>query len=279
MNFSFFRQLFLPGSKETRQQKRLYSIHLNREVIVDVLLPKNYKAFKTYPLVIFNDGQDFNALNMGLTLEKLLQEKSIPDCVVVGLHCDENRMDEYGVSHTADYKNRGSKALDYSRFVTEEFLPFIRKQYAISSKKEDTFIAGFSLGGLSAFDIAWKYPQLFHKVGVFSGSFWWRSKPLNIDDPDADRIVHDMVSKHHQKENLKFWFQTGTLDETSDRNRNGVIDAIDDTLDLMKCLREKGYAEHEMEYFEIEGGRHHPHTWGDAMVDFLKWAFQPKLFK
>lgn len=248
-------------------------MHLKREVQFEIILPPNYKKSASYPLVIFNDGQDFQVLNMGLTLENLYRDSSIPPCIVAGIHCDHNRMQEYGVSHRPDYKNRGSNALEYSRFVVEEFIPFMRSNYAVSVDKSDTFIAGFSLGGLSAFDIAWKYPELFHKVGVFSGSFWWRSKPLNVKDPDADRIVHDMVSVHDRKENLRFWFQTGTLDEKEDRNRNGVIDSIDDTLDLMECLRRKGFEDHELEYLEIEGGEHNHETWAKAMSNFFRWAF------
>ena len=50
-----------------------------------------------------------------------------------------------------------------------------------------------------------------------------------------------------------------------------MIDAIDDTLDLMKCLRERGLRDAQLRYLEIEGGRHEPQTWGEAMPDFLDW--------
>ena len=34
---------------------------------------------------------------------------------------------------------------------------------------------------------------------------------------------------------LKFFFQCGNMDETMDRNKNGIIDSIDDTLDLIQA--------------------------------------------
>ncbi len=40
-------------------------------------------------------------------------------------------------------------------------------------------ISGCSLGGLSAFDVAWDYADKIDKVGVFSGSFWYRDKDAN----------------------------------------------------------------------------------------------------
>ena len=40
---------------------------------------------------------------------------------------------------------------------------------------------------------------------------------------------------------MKFFFECGTADEKEDRNENGVIDSIDDTLDLIATLKNKGY--------------------------------------
>ena len=39
---------------------------------------------------------------------------------------------------------------------------------------------------------------------------------------------------------LKFFLQCGNLDEIKDRNHNGIIDSIEDTLDLVKELENKG---------------------------------------
>ena len=138
-------------------------------------------------------------------------------------------------------------------------------------------IAGYSLGGLSAMDICWNHPEVFTKVGVFSGSFWWRkrdTKSLFYSD-HRDRLMHQQVRKGKFKAGLKFWFQTGTLDEWGDRNENGIIDSIDDTLDLITELTKKGYRPfQDIEYLEIEAGKHHPETWAEALPVFLTWAFK-----
>ena len=73
---------------------------------------------------------------------------------------------------------------------------------------------------------------------------------------------------------LKFWFQAGTNDEKSDRNGNGVIDSIDDTLDLIVELTKKGYRPfHDIDYVETQEGEHNHNTWKKVMPEFLKWAF------
>jgi len=132
-----------------------------------------------------------------------------------------------------------------------------------------------SLGGLSAFDIAYNHPLFFGKIGVFSGSFWWRKKAyIKKDVADRSRIILDVIKNGHASKNLKFWLQTGTEDEIADRNKNGVIDAIDDTLDVIKELELKGYSyPGDITYVEIEGGKHDLPTWAMIFPEFIEWAF------
>ncbi len=67
--------------------------------------------------------------------------------------------------------------------------------------------------------------------------------------------------------------QTGIKDEKSDRNKNGVIDSIDDTQDFIAELKTLGYKEEEIVYREIRDGQHNFQTWSRVFPEFLKWAF------
>lgn len=216
-------------------------------------------------------------LELADILTQLQKDNEIAPLFCVGVHCGEDRKNEYGVAGVPDYKGRGAKAGLYTKFVFEELLPFIRKESGMPAFKDKSF-AGFSLGGLSALDIAWKHPKEFYRVGVFSGSLWWRSKALDKGyNEDTDRIIHDEVRKGHYASWLKFFFETGTLDETEDRNNNGIIDSIDDTLSLIDELVKKGYdRETDIEYLELENGKHDVATWAMAMPDFLKWGWPSK---
>ena len=250
---------------------------LNRPVRLDIILPAGYyqNDLFRYPFLILNDGQDVAALNLLTTLESLYSAKTIPPIIVVAIHAG-NRIQEYGTAGQADYKKRGSKAGAYTNFILTELIPELEKRYRLSANKSDRVIAGFSLGGLSAFDIAWKHSDAFGKVGVFSGSLWWRSAPFRPKAPDADRIPQTMVETGTKREGLQFWFQAGTDDEKEDRNNNGIIDAIDDTLQLIDALAALGYDRNkDICYLEVKGGEHNPKTWGKAMNDFLKWSFSP----
>ena len=246
---------------------------LKRDVTITLLLPDGREAGEPISLLLLNDGQETINLQLSETLENLYESGALKPVAVAAIHCGNDRLQEYGVAGKPDYKQRGAKAAVYTKFITNELLPAIKKEMGIEDF-EVTAFAGFSLGGLSAMDIAWNNPDLFDKVGVFSGSFWWRSKELGKGYTDADRIMHQAIREAKGKPALKFWLQTGTKDETADRNKNGIIDSIDDTIDLIKELEAKGYARPaDIQYLEIVAGTHSVATWALAMPKFLVWAF------
>jgi len=249
---------------------------LERKVRFRCVLPPNYKAFQGHlPVLLMNDGQDFVHLNLEKILSRKFADKDITPFIYVGIETNENRMKEYGTASSADYKGRGNKAGDYTKFILQEFIPFLKHKFKVSDKGEDWVYCGMSLGGLSAFDIAYNNPEQFGKVGVFSGSFWWRKEAfVKKDLKDRSRIILDVIKEAEVATHLKFWFQCGTEDESADRNNSGVIDAIEDTLDVIKELQLKGYSfPGDISYLEIEGGKHDIPTWADHFPDFIKWAF------
>jgi enterochelin esterase-like enzyme len=246
---------------------------LVRDVKVDCYLPSSIHS--PVSLLLVNDGQDLVTMNFAAILEELYDANTIEPLMVVGIHCSSDRKNEYGTAKILDYKGRGAKAALYTRFIFEELLPFIRETYTIRSFKEKSY-AGFSLGGLSALDITWNNPHEFSKVGIFSGSLWWRDKAQDDTDfnEDTDRIMHRQIREGNYAPWLKFFFEVGTLDETADRNNNGVIDSIDDALSLIDELVDKGYnTTTDIKYVELQDGRHDVPTWAKAFPDFLRWGW------
>jgi enterochelin esterase-like enzyme len=252
----------------------LHSRFLKRNVNIDIFYPhkQDPENRRRTPTLFLNDGQDARQLRLQKTLTSRYRSNVKTDVVVVGIHAGD-RINEYGTSGTPDYMGRGWKASQYTSFVLEELIPFVRKEYGFAIDASITAIAGFSLGGLSAMDIAWHHPEYFSRVGVFSGSFWWRKKGLDDHYKDSDRIMHEQIESGSHKPALEFWFEAGTNDEKSDRNNNGIIDSIDDTLDIMKSLKNAGYTDSSMTYVQIEGGEHNFHTWSEIFPEFLNWAF------
>lgn len=260
-------------SAVTTERRIIYSDFLERDVIVDVYLPAHTLHLENASLLLINDGQDLVKMNFAAILDPLISSKKIEPVICVGIHCGADRRMEYGTACQADYKGRGARAGLHTKFVFDELLPEIRKAYNITSFKEKSF-AGFSLGGLSALDIVWNHAAEFTKTGIFSGSFWWRRKGYNEGyDDDKDRIMHMQIKKGTYKPWLKFFIQTGLLDETADRNNNGIIDSVEDAIDLITVLKQKGYTDEQIKYVELEDGRHDVETWARALPEFLVWGW------
>jgi enterochelin esterase-like enzyme len=251
------------------------SEYLEREVKVDSFLPKNVIDPSAISLLLINDGQNMEELGLKEILSKLYKDNVLHPLLCVAIHANKDRKKEYGVAGQPDYLGHGTRAGLYTSFILKELIPFIKRNYAVDSFREKGF-AGFSLGGLMALDIVWSHPDEFTIAGVFSGSLWWR----NIDqseehyDDHKHRIMHQMIRSGQYHPALKFFFQCGNMDETRDRNNNGIIDSIDDTLDLVKELEAKGYRRgKDIYYLEMPGGRHDIPTWAGVMPEFLKWGW------
>jgi enterochelin esterase-like enzyme len=253
----------------------LASSFLERDVELSILLPPaEAEVSGSYPVLYLNDGQDLERLQLQATLDALYARQAVRPFLVVAMHANERRVQEYGTAACADFNGRGRLAGAYSQFVLQELLPYAQAHYQASPDPAAAVVAGFSLGGLSAFDLVWHHPEVFARAGVFSGSFWWRHRAVGAGYTSADRIMHGLVRAGQLHPNHRFWLQTGTLDEPNDRNENGVIDSIEDCLDLVDELVSRGLnAAQALRYVQVEGGRHHPDTWGRVMPDFLVWAF------
>lgn len=255
----------------------LPSRFLGRDVELSILRPPaDAVARASYPVLYLNDGQDLDRLNLPATLDALYARQAVQPFVLVAIHANEERVQEYGTAAHADFNGRGSRAGAYSAFVRQELLPFAQARYQASPDPATAVMAGFSLGGLSAFDLVWHHPEAFARAGVFSGSFWWRQRAVGAGYTPADRIMHGLVRAGRLHPSHRFWLQIGTLDERNDRNENGVIDSIEDCLDLINELIVSGLnVQQALRYVQVEGGHHHPETWGRVMPDFLVWAFGP----
>ncbi|MCU0395212.1 MAG: alpha/beta hydrolase-fold protein [Chitinophagaceae bacterium] len=250
------------------------SAFLDRTVKLDAYLPIQHHPAHGMSLLLVNDGQDLPKMPFGPLLDQLLHQEHIKPVLVVGIHCNEDRRLEYGTADILDFMNRGARAKYHRKFVLRELIPLIRQRFHPFSFTDISY-AGFSLGGLSALDVAWKHPEVFTRVGVFSGSLWWRLRDLNDGyEEETDRIMHKLIREGNYAPHMKFFFETGTQDEKMDRNHNGIIDSIDDTLDLIRELEQKGYCrKHDIHYLELPDGRHDVPTWARAFPDFLKWGW------
>ncbi|MBC7687934.1 MAG: esterase family protein, partial [Aquabacterium sp.] len=226
-------------SKVKERDDEIYSRHLQQHVKLTIITTPLPDDKSDMNLLLLNDGQDAKNFGVKEILDSLYKKKLIEPLIVVAIHADD-RLQEYGVNGVPDYKNNGSRADKYASFIDNELYDFVKKKAGVR-KFKTVSIAGCSQGGLSALDIAWDNADKIDKVGVFSGSFWWRDKDASDGDyaDDKDRIMQNKIRSSRKRRKLKYRFYAGNAEEKGDRDKEGIIDVVDDTKDLVEIIKKK----------------------------------------
>jgi S-formylglutathione hydrolase len=138
--------------------------NLAAPVPITFYLPKNYdpKRATPYPLVIQLHGgggsnQQMHGLGggvgMGGLFEEAIDKGLIPPAVSV--------MPSAGRSLYMNYRDGSQK---WEAFITDDLLPYMRKNFNVVQGRQGTFITGISMGGMGSLRIAFKHPELFQAV-------------------------------------------------------------------------------------------------------------------
>jgi predicted alpha/beta superfamily hydrolase len=149
---------------------------LGRELALRVYLPPGYdeNTLKRYPVLYMQDGQNLffpeeaflgHEWEVDETLERLDEMNVIDQMIVVGVD-SEDRL--------ADYTEPG--VAGYGRALTEELLPWLDSELRTLSGPRNTAVLGSSLGGVAAFSLAWRWPEVFGMAGCLSSTFGYRDE-------------------------------------------------------------------------------------------------------
>lgn len=262
-------------NKIKQQADEIYSRHLQEHIHLTIISTPITEEKNSVNLLLLNDGQDAGQLGVKEIVDSLYRKKLIQPLVVVAIHAG-NRIQEYGISGFPDFKNNGSRADKYASFIDNELYDFIKKKSGVR-KFKTVGIAGCSLGGLSAFDIAWDHADKIDLTGVFSGSFWWRDRDASTAayTDEKNRIMHQKIRSSRKKPKLKYWFYAGAAEENGDRDKDGIIDVVDDTKDLIEIIKSKNVCPPtDIVFIESSNGKHDYISWKNQLPAFLIWAFK-----
>lgn len=141
-----------------------------------VYVPAQYDGTKPACVMVFQDGAGFanenGAWRLPTVLDNLIQDGSMPVTIAILIDpgvlpaARAEQMARYNRSY--EYDGLGGR---YARFLIEEILPEVGKQYKLSTDPNDRGIAGSSSGGIAAFNAAWERPDAFRRVLSFVGSY------------------------------------------------------------------------------------------------------------
>ena len=110
------------------------------------------------------------------------------------------------------YLDRPSSSAKFGTYVGEELVNFTRKMFGLSDKREDTYIAGLSMGGFGALHTALAYPQ------TFAGCVALSSALIIHELKDMDAGVPNIMA------NLEYYQETfGDLKQAEFTDKNPEV--------------------------------------------------------
>lgn len=257
-------------------EMNFFSNSLKRTVTVNVVIPTDKRTFlgekpreKEYPVLYLLHGIFGNYTDWvcGTTLMKLADAYDL--CVVTPsgdnkFYCDSTKSGDM-----------------YGTFIAEELPQIIEATFPVSKKREDTFLAGLSMGGFGACVNGLRHPEKFGYLGLFSAGINKEGILNSTNDPgqifctrkmyetmfDLDDIkeydgsVNDpeFLAEDNVKKGLqlpKIWMACGTEDFLVKPN------------DKFAALLEKlGY---DLTYLKWGGG-HDWVFWEECINKFIPW--------
>jgi enterochelin esterase-like enzyme len=258
---------------------------------VGVWLPQNYSPKKKYAVLYMHDGQmlfdstvTFNKTEWGVDecLTKLMREGKIKNTIVVGIwNTNENRHQEYFPqkpyeSLSKEEKENVSISLkkiglsatftpssdNYLKFIVEELKPFIDSTYSTLTDKENTFIAGSSMGGLISMYAVCEYPNVFGGAACLS-THW--PGTFEADNNPVPNVFYNYLTKNLPNPNQnKFYFDYGT------EELDALYPPLQTKVDAI--MTSKGFRNNNWITQKFEGENHSENAWRKRLhipIEFL----------
>lgn len=168
------------------------------------------------------------------------------------------------------YVNQADTGEAYMRYVGEELPAFTRRLFPLSSRREDTFIAGLSMGGYGALNAGLTYPETFGKVAALSAALrpWKR-----MDKPQGGCVQRPAYARALFGQDTEPW-NTLTLARQCGARAPGLWlscgaqdDLLEENIALVNGLRQAGIPA----YFDQPPGAHNWDFWDREIQRVIDW--------
>lgn len=124
-----------------------------------IYLPARFRKTRLYPLLVVHDGSDYVKFAvMKTVLDNLIERLEIPD-MIVAFTDSPDRLREYANDER------------HARFLTEELLPDLTSRLPIIDRPQARCLMGASFGAVAALSTAVRYPGVWGRLLLQSGSF------------------------------------------------------------------------------------------------------------
>lgn len=245
---------------------------------VDVWLPNHYSSENKYAVLYMHDGQmlfdstttwNQQEWKIDEAATDLIEQNITRDFIVVGIHnipdlrwhdlFPEKAMDFMDVISKKSLleKAEGNKFLvdfkgdAYLKFLVKELKPYIDATYSVLSNKENTFVAGSSMGGLMSMYAISEYPQIFQGAACIS-THWVGSTPQK-QNPFPSAIFNYVAANIPEPKTHRIYFDYG--DQTLDRFYPKYAPTVD------SLFTNHGYTLNNFRNLHFPGTNHSEKSW------------------
>ena len=193
---------------------------------------------------------------------------------------------QYGIAvvmpnaHRSYYNNMPS-GLRYWDYISNELPAIIGSIFKFSTKKEDTFVAGLSMGGFGAIKYALACPEKIAAAAFFSSAV----RPAHLLSCIKDRqsefeAIFGDLSKIPNSVNDLYFMAEKAKKENTPLPALFMACGTEDFLYNENCLFKKHLEDLEIPFEYREGpGTHEWGFWDARIKDFLEWTDQKGLLK
>lgn len=249
----------LPNTEVRTIQSRI----LNGETYeLLVHFPADYNPRKPYDVLYVLDGLD--GFPMAISCLGILHgecDKNYNEPLLVGIS-DGTLIGKPGNKRDRDFtptafktswgSSGGGGGPAFLRFIEQEVIPFVEKQYPVTKKRT---LYGYSYGGLfMAYTLLTK-PDLFTNILIGSPS-------LFADDAVILRKLEPAYAQTHKDLPVTVWLSVGEADEY----------LVDDTKKLADVLKSRNYPSLHL-HNELVKGVNHLTGIQPGMLQAFKWAY------
>ncbi|MEQ9397567.1 MAG: alpha/beta hydrolase-fold protein [Longimicrobiales bacterium] len=237
----------------TLEERVFHSKALGGPRRIGLYRPARFRETRRYPLLLVHDGGDYvRYAGLKTVLDNLIHRLEIPQVVAALMH-PPDRMEQY----------RANDA--HARYVAEELVPQLEDQLPLVGTPEGRCLMGASLGAVASFATAVRYPSLFGRLLLQSGSFAFSDIGSHGRGPVFDPIA-DFVNDFRRRPTAvtrKVYLSCGTYESLIYENRS-----------LVPLLQGAGM---EVHFVESRDG-HNWENWRDRLREGLSWLFPGPLW-
>ena len=157
----------------TKKSVTYYSTTTKRDRKVNIILPAGYTTEKKYPVLyllhgIGGDENEWMTGNPQYVVGNLIAQGQAKDMILVIPNCRARENDaatnEFSLDHYAAFDN-------FINDLRDNLMPYIKENYSIAEGRENTAIAGYSMGGRESLNIGLHMPETFGYIASFSTGY------------------------------------------------------------------------------------------------------------